>query len=65
MIAPHLLAMKLEHEVVRCIIYCIDLLEYNLPLEVEICLPEQRTENEVREHVRGDLDVLVENTRLI
>src|SRR5688572_7688733 len=65
MVAPQLPAVKLEHQIIRCVVDGIDLLEHDFSFKIEIRLTKQWPEDQIGQHIRGDLHVLIENARLI
>ncbi|HET9004259.1 MAG TPA: hypothetical protein VFN39_09710 [Gemmatimonadaceae bacterium] len=64
MLPPQLLVVQLEHQVIRGVVHHADLLEHDLPLELEILGADRRPEDDVGDHVRRLVQVLVEDARL-
>jgi hypothetical protein len=64
MVGPEGPSMELEHEIVRRVLDRADLLEYHLPFEFEIILPQGRMAYDVGEHVEGPWEILIEDAGL-
>src|SRR5512140_767228 len=63
--APEQLVVELEHEIVRRVVHHPDLLEYDLPLEQQILSSQERSEQQIADHVGGLDEMFVEDARLI
>src|SRR5688572_28439751 len=65
MVTPHRGVVQLEDEIVRRVLHHADLFEDDIALEGEISRPNRRLEDEIPDYIRGDLEMLVEHSRLI
>src|SRR6185437_7860173 len=64
-VAEQLFVVDLEHEIVRCVVHHRDLLDHDLPLQLEIGRAKYGAKDEIANHIRRVADVLVQHARLI
>ena len=65
MCAPQRFVVQLEHQIVRRVVHHADLFEHHFALELEVVGAQRRPEDEIGEHVRRLLEMVVEHARLI